>query len=180
MNEKIKNILSVYVLKLQWLIYDLKTCSLDEDPITLHLTGGDITISLNPKNKTTMNRQQAKELLPIIQAFAEGKTVQTINENGEWINCSYINFEFNSSPNSYRIKPKPKYRPFKNKEECWEEIQKHQPFGWVTNDYGIYKIIIIHNKGALIQDIEGPICIFYSQSTRYKFADGTPFGIIDE
>lgn len=64
MNEKIKNILSVYVLRLQWLIYDLKTCSLDEDPITLHFTGGDITISLNPKKQknneqTTSQRTSA-------------------------------------------------------------------------------------------------------------------------
>ena len=89
-----------------------------------------------------MNRKQAKELLPIIQAFAEDKTVQTINENGEWINCSCINFEFNSSPNSYRIKPEPMYRPFKDTEECWQEMLKHKPFGWVKykeeNKYTTY------------------------------------------
>lgn len=29
----------------------------------------------------------------------------------------------------YRIKPEPKYRPFKDAKECWQEMQKHQPFG---------------------------------------------------
>lgn len=177
MNEKIKNILSVYVLRLQWLIYDLKTCSLDEDPITLHLTGGDITISLNPKNKTTMNRQQAKELLPIIQAFAEGKTVQTIDKNGEWINCLYINFEFNSSPNSYRIKPEPKYRSFKDAEECWQEMQKHQPFGWLRE-----KKRNVHTQTGFmytegIQGTSGGSSTYKAFFDCFNFADGTPFGI---
>lgn len=177
MNEKIKNILSVYVLRLQWLIYDLKTCSLDEDPITLHLTGGDITISLNPKNKTTMNRQQAKELLPIIQAFAEGKTVQTIDKNGEWINCLYINFEFNSSPNSYRIKPEPKYRSFKDAEECWQEMQKHQPFGWLREKKrNVHtQIGFMYTEG--IQGTSGGSSTYKAFFDCFNFADGTPFGI---
>jgi hypothetical protein len=32
-----------------------------------------------------MNREQAKELLPIIQAFAEGKIIQSRRINGMWI-----------------------------------------------------------------------------------------------
>lgn len=31
-----------------------------------------------------MNREQAKELLPIIQAFAEGKTIQVKASDGLW------------------------------------------------------------------------------------------------
>lgn len=77
-----------------------------------------------------MNRQQAKELLPIIQAFAEGKTIQ-VQEDIDWL---YLGDEidFNFSPQRYRIKPDPKYRPFANADECWQEMQKHQPFGWVV------------------------------------------------
>lgn len=41
-----------------------------------------------------------------------------IKEIGYWDNIEY------------RIKPEPKYRPFKDAEECWNEMQKHQPFGW--------------------------------------------------
>lgn len=181
MNEKIKNILSVYVLRLQWLIYDLKTCNLNEDSITLHLTGGDITISLNSKTKTTMNRQQAKELLPIIQAFAEDKTVQIIDKNGEWINCSCINFEFNSSPNSFRIKPEPMYRPFKDTEECWQEMLKHKPFGWIkdkiNNQY--HSILSIDDYGITLNLFDENPQRKYKDtiSQNFLFADGTPFGI---
>lgn len=131
-----------------------------------------------------MNREQAKKLLPIIQAFAEGKEVQTIDKNGEWINCSCINFEFNSSPNSYRIKPEPKYRPFKDAEECWQEMQKHQPFGWLKDKEEGHKVTITRvndDENTGIMAINGK-----SEWTLegiiecYTFADGTPFGIKEE
>lgn len=28
----------------------------------------------------------------------------------------------------------PSYRPFKNQEECWNEMLKHEPFGWVKKN----------------------------------------------
>lgn len=131
-----------------------------------------------------MNREQAKELLPIIQAFAENKTVQTINENGEWINCSCINFEFNSSPNSYRIKPEPMYRPFKDAEECWQEMLKHQPFGWLKHkeEKENYHILKITDSRISMIDVCGEVTFFDYNETfkQYTFADGTPFGIKEE
>lgn len=131
-----------------------------------------------------MNREQAKELLPIIQAFAEGKAVQTIDKNGEWINCLYINFEFNSSPNSYRIKPEPKYRSFKDAEECWQEMQKHQPFGWLKHkeEKENYLILKITDSRILMIDVCEEVTFFDYNETfkQYTFADGTPFGIKEE
>lgn len=126
-----------------------------------------------------MNRKQAKELLPIIQAFAEGKTVQTIDKNGEWINCLYINFEFNSSPNSYRIKPEPMYRPFKDAEECWQEMLKHKPFGWVEALHGHFHITGITNAGVNCGVSDNWLDYEYMVE-HYKFIDGTPFGIKEE
>lgn len=78
-----------------------------------------------------MKRQQAKKLLPIIQAFAEGKTIEfRTNSISKWIETTTPNFDL---LHEYRIKPEPKYRPFRTKEECWNEMLKHQPFGWVKN-----------------------------------------------
>ena len=124
-----------------------------------------------------MNREQAKELLPIIQAFAEGKTVQTINENGEWITCSCINFEFNSSPKSYRIKPESKYRPFANADECWQEMQKHQPFGWLREKKrNVHtQIGFMYTEG--IQGTSGGSSTYKAFFDCFNFANGTPFGI---
>lgn len=124
-----------------------------------------------------MNRQQAKELLPIIQAFAEGKAVQTINEKGEWTTPLCINFEFNSYPDSYRIKPEPKYCPFKDAEECWAEMQKHQPFGWLkskTDKNYSFILIVDEDSCHFAVDESWSFADLFETET---FADGTPFGI---
>ena len=75
-----------------------------------------------------MTREEAKEMLPIIQAWADGKTIQ-VKEKGRWVELCID--DFTRSPDMYRIKPEPKYRPFKTQEECWNEMLKHQPFGWI-------------------------------------------------
>ena len=77
-----------------------------------------------------MTREEAKELLPIIQAWAEGKNIQFLSD-GEWHDINQA--DFTCYPDKYRIKPEPKYRPFKNQEECWKEMLKHQPFGWLKS-----------------------------------------------
>ena len=63
-----------------------------------------------------MKRQQAKELLPIIKAFAEGKTIQHYtNLTLHWVDIDPDeDVNFSDYPLNYRIKPEPKYRPFKN------------------------------------------------------------------
>ena len=72
-----------------------------------------------------MTREEAKEILPIIQAFAEGKTIEYREYDGEWKVAHTPTW---SSRLFYRIKPELKYRPFKSMEECWNEMQNHQPF----------------------------------------------------
>ena len=56
-----------------------------------------------------MNRNRAKELLPIIQAFAEGKDIQYKTElsNG-WNKASYPIFSDEREYREYRIKPEPR------------------------------------------------------------------------
>ena len=79
-----------------------------------------------------MTREQAKELLPIIQAFAEGKTIQFKNTFGAWIDIpNNGKVCFDKELTEFRIKPELKYRPFNSKDECWNEMLKHHPFGWV-------------------------------------------------
>lgn len=132
-----------------------------------------------------MNREQAKELLPIIQAFAEGKTIQVKSSDGLWYGREGENCEinFNADPQVYRIKSEPKYRPFKDAEECWQEMQKHQPFGWLKDkEDGHYTLITAINKTEVDQiALNGNTgWLFCSISKFYTFADGTPFGIKEE
>ena len=125
-----------------------------------------------------MDREKAKALLPIIQAFAEGKTIEFRNSLGVWIDCDGI--MFNWPPKDYRIKPEPKYRPFANAEECWQEMQKHQPFGWIKDkEDGHYTLVTAINKNEFDQiSLNGNTgWLFSSISKFYTFADGTPFGI---
>lgn len=124
-----------------------------------------------------MDRNQAKELLPILQAFAEGKEIES-RVKDKWYRVLEICNETN--PQDYRIKPEPKYRPFKDAEECWQEMLKHQPFGWVKckGDGSLGLITLIINEASIYVNGIG------SNSERtmrgFIFADGTPFGILEE
>ena len=131
-----------------------------------------------------MNRNQAKELFPIIKAFAEGRTIQyriNGNESAIWDDVDKKYHDFKPHSFQYRIKPEPKYRPFKDAEECWTEMLKHQPFGWLTSQNGEVKsfIISIDNEGLVIGDRNNGVMGFFTATDLFKikFADGTPFGI---
>lgn len=130
-----------------------------------------------------MNRQQAKDMLPIIQALAEGKHIQFKDLIGNWIDVDFINIEI-CNPNYYRIKPEPKYRPFKNAEECWQEMLKHQPFGWVKDKEDGHKVTITKvndDEKTGIMAINGKSeWTLEGLMDYYTFADGTPFGIKEE
>lgn len=123
-----------------------------------------------------MNRQQAKELLPIIQAFVEGKTIEfRTNSISKWIETTTPKFDL---LHEYRIKPEPKYRPFKNQNECWVEMLKHQPFGWLKDILtGNCNIIHIKENGIIIHNSESNIELSFNMSFNLNFIDGTPFGI---
>ena len=124
-----------------------------------------------------MTREEAKELLPIMQAFAEGKTIEYRGIGGAW---KVANTPTWRSCLFYRIKPEPKYRPFRNVEECWQEMQKHQPFGWLKDtDTGGYIIISeLDDENMKISDNNG--WDYVGLMKCYTFADGTPFGIKEE
>lgn len=79
-----------------------------------------------------MNRKEAIELSPIILAFAEGKPIQYRikgNETANWNDIDKNYHEFSPHSFEYRIKPEPKYRPFRDAEECLKEMSKHTPLG---------------------------------------------------
>lgn len=137
-----------------------------------------------------MNRNQAKEFYPIMQAFAEGKTIECRTRSWElnkgwqysttWKETEDLKFQ---DTYEYRIKPEPKYRPFANAEECLNEMQKHQPFGVVKDKY--FTNYPIHRAFTCLYT---DCCDFggYEDETfescfkNLLFADGTPFGIKEE
>ena len=135
-----------------------------------------------------MTKEEAKECYPILQAFAEGRAIErrtmpcslkgSDTPNG-WTEMKELHFWNNTE---YRIKPAPKYRPFVNAEECWQEMQKHQPFGWLKlkcEDTAYGMLTLIKDKGAAVGTDDTPFSyryLFYN----YTFADRQPFGIKEE
>lgn len=133
-----------------------------------------------------MTRKELKELLPIMQAWAEGKTIQC-NFGDDWRDAD-IDLDLSLGDISkFRIKPEPKYRPFRTRRECWDEMLKHQPFGWIKQKE--YKDEIVHigrilevpNTFLITLSIDDGYNVHSSYLfSAYTFADGAPFGIIEE
>ena len=127
-----------------------------------------------------MTKEEVKELLPIMQAFAEGDEIQYRNNYNEWIDVKTGEGLCFTRPSScYRIKPEPKYRPFKSQEECWQEMLNHQPFGWVKAPNGdLFCIDKVFDEGVVYKHSS---CRFEEYlEGNYTFADGIPFGIKED
>lgn len=146
-----------------------------------------------------MTREELKEAAKVMEAYANGKKIQcnyNCQDNEGWVDTD--NPSFNWDKYVYRIKPEPKYRPFKSQEECWNEMLKHQPFGWIysKNRSCYYCIISVEEDRIELSPreqsrSEKPLKEFYLKNYhcffeealelfKLTFADGTPFGIKEE
>lgn len=88
----------------------------------------------------------------------------------------------------------PKYRPFKDAKECWNEMLKHEPFGWIKSkcdgSYNHYKLItkVLNSTtiGKTTECVVGfnddTLCYhdMVNLCDNFTFADGTPFGIKED
>lgn len=125
-----------------------------------------------------MTREEAKKFLSIIEAWAEGKMIQYKFVDG-WRDANIEPLLGDIS--KYRIKPEQKYRAFKTQEECWLELLKHQPFGWVKYGDSICSIQNIVSDNITITDYEELYSFDLNNSFKsLKFTDNTPFGIKEE
>ena len=127
---------------------------------------------------------EIQRLLPIFQAMADGRIIQVSENGNDWIDIDgeeeglFLNTLIDN-PQCYRIKPEPKYRPFANAEECWQEMLNHQPFGWVNGDKCFYNIVSVSNIDVSMANVSGDIVIlnFSDVMEDNTFADGLPFGV---
>lgn len=129
-----------------------------------------------------MIRENVKKNIDIISAFAEGKTIQYKTDTSSWHDLTENEGlpmgTLAEEPNNFRIKPELKYRPFANAEECWVEMCKHHPFGWVKTKSGTHRLIVLIDKERLMmgaQNIEWSYQTLYNE--QFTFVDGTPFGV---
>lgn len=118
-------------------------------------------------------KKDIDKIMPILQALEKGKTIQFAALVNEWVDINsdedgILLETLINNPQAFRVKPESKYRPFKDAEECWQEMQKHQPIG--------YTKLIGEIEYSFITDVDDTIN--YSDAIKeYTFADGTPFGV---
>ena len=133
-----------------------------------------------------MTTNQIKDIFPIIQAYSEGKTIQYkdngVYDLGAWIDLDELKIvdiqTFFEGNITFRVKPEPKYIPFETKEECWEEMLKHQPFSWIIFlRQGAKQSITLVDDEVLI----GLTSFTFKEALdSVQFIDGTPFGKLAE
>ena len=142
----------------------------------------------NVRDKT-MTREEAKRRAELYSALAEGKTIQVQNPNGgEWFDVKIGTLRSISEELNYRIKPEPKYRPFKTQEECWNEMLEHQPFGWVKSKkserhFSIGSVLWNNDFNDVFVTFAFDGMLGRSSKSVFEdftFDDGTPFGINEE
>ena len=124
---------------------------------------------------------EIQRLFPILEAIKEGKTIQW-NDMGVWCDIDgddegFVLDTLIGKPDGYRIKPEPKYRPFKDAEECWTEMQKHQPFGWVKDRNGSKFVIENVDSRGFVEVYDEGTCNFKEVFENRTFADGLQFGV---
>ena len=133
-----------------------------------------------------MNRKQAKEFYPILQAYAEGRVIECRTKPSfiegsdvpnDWTEMKEIEYWNNIE---YRIKQQSeaKFRPFNTEEEFWQEIRKHEPFikyKVIESSKDVYLIIQRIKTDGIETDVER--LDFETAFEWFTFADGTPFGV---
>ena len=127
-----------------------------------------------------MTREEVKEILPVLQAYADGKTIESRCIKGDkslWYDDEDPSFD---NDLEYRIKPQTNYRQFKDAEECWQEMQKHKPFGWVKWNDVQYNIYVVSSTSVCLINGNCENMDFAYAYQKLTFSDGTPFGVKEE
>ena len=135
-----------------------------------------------------MTKEEAKRRAELYSALAKGKSVQVQGIDGSWVDVDIDKLNYFIETPIFRIKPEPKYRPFESQEECWNEMLKHQPFGWAKSKKGERHFSI----GSVLWDNDfNDVFVTFAfdgmlgRSSKsvfedFTFDDGTPFGIKEE
>ena len=123
-----------------------------------------------------MTREEIERRAELYSALAEGKTIQILNMEGNWVDVEVKKLNYIPETLKFRIKPEPNYRPKKKKKECWQEMMKHQPFGWIKSKITkqIYCIgVVAEEEMYCFNDFWN----YQDAFEQFTFIDGTPFGI---
>ena len=121
-----------------------------------------------------MTKEKAKYLAEVLKAYAEGKPIEVLLDDG-WREVNLDEYSLDAENEHYRIKKEPKYRPFRSAKECFDEMQKHQPIGWLY-----WNTAFVHITEIGLDCIAFDNCTYSfvdAFNNGYTFVDGQPFGI---
>lgn len=124
-----------------------------------------------------MTKENTRKLIAVMQAYVDGKQIQcTDDESENWIDVESPEWDPNYD---YRVKPDLTYRPFLNAQECWQEMQRHKPFGWVKFCETYSAIVAVSNVDVSVVTVNGDVVVypFIVMMEDHTFADDAPFGI---
>ena len=135
-----------------------------------------------------MTREEIKRRAELYSALAEGKTIQILNMEGNWVDVEVKKLNYIPETLKFRIKPQSNYRPFKSQEECWNEMLKHQPFGWAKSKkserhFSIGSVLWDNDFNDVFVTFAFDGMLGRSSKSVFEdftFDDGTPFGIKEE
>lgn len=121
-----------------------------------------------------MTKEKAKYLAEVLKAYAEGKPIEVLLDSG-WREVNLDEYSLDAENEHYRIKKEPKYRSFRSAKECFDEMQKHQPIGWLY-----WNTAFVHITEIGLDCIAFDNCTYSfveAFNNGYTFTDGQPFGI---
>ena len=135
-----------------------------------------------------LTREEAKRRAELYSALAKGKSVQVQGIDGSWVDVDIDKLNYFIETPIFRIKPEPKYRPFESQEECWNEMLKHQPFGWAKSKkserhFSIGSVLWDNDFNDVFVTFAFDGMLGRSSKSVFEdftFDDGTPFGINEE
>lgn len=126
-----------------------------------------------------MTIEETKERIAVMQAYVDGKQIEGKCSDGKWVYVPEPSWSINEN---FRIKPEPKYRPFKDADECWQEMLKHEPFGWIKRRGCYFNIVAVTDVYAYLSESDGSAILLASKNSYNDntFADGAPFGVKED
>lgn len=126
-----------------------------------------------------MTIEETKERIAVMQAYVDGKQIQWECSDGKWADVPKPSWSINEN---FRIKPEPEYRPFKDADECWQEMLKHEPFGWIKCRGCYFNIVAVTDVYAYLSEADGSAILLASKNSYNDntFVDGAPFGVKEE
>lgn len=131
-----------------------------------------------------MTVEETKKAIKVMQAFVDGKQIQAVTYNGDWVNVK-PGWKWGDSPETYRIKPE--LRPYKNREEFMKAMKEHDGWLFSKNYYYATTPVYVDNCGIDITGGAGSDENYGHESLTFKelleqftWMDGSACGVMEE